>query len=84
MSELKVWYDGIELTQWLKVTMGKDEMLLPERIDDAISPGNRSGYELRSVKFGKRTIEMPFIISGDLRSKMSQIAQLLHTTETKK
>jgi hypothetical protein len=24
MSELKVWYDGIELTQWLKVTMGKD------------------------------------------------------------
>lgn len=84
MSELKVWYDGIELTQWLKVTMGKDEMLLPERIDDAISPGNRSGYELRSVKFGKRTIEMPFIISGDLRSKMAQIAQLLHTTETKK
>lgn len=84
MSELKVWYDGIELTQWLKVTMGKDEMLLPERIDDAISPGNRSGYELRSVKFGKRTIEMPFIISGDLRNKMAQIAQLLHTTETKK
>ncbi|WP_137597140.1 distal tail protein Dit [Paucilactobacillus kaifaensis] len=84
MSKLQVWFDGIEITQYLQVKMGKDEMLLPERTDDVLSPGNMIGSRLRSSKVVKRTIEMPFIMTGDLRNKTDKLKEALYVTEPKK
>lgn len=85
MALLQVWFDGIELSKYLKPTMGKDELILPKRTDDPVDIGSRDGPIFRSTHFNERVIEMPFIIDGgDVRKKARQIAQILYTKEPKK
>lgn len=85
MSLLQVWFDGQELTQFMKVTMGVDRTLLPERIDDAGAIGNRDGQHFNKHSYyGTRSIEVPFIIDEtNIRNKATELARILFVKEPK-
>ena len=82
--KLRVYFDGYELTEYLKVSGGFSRGIGTGRQNDLLQVGNSNGAKYRGHRLEENSFPMPFTIKHNLIEKRRALASILNVSEPKK
>lgn len=84
MNGFKVFYDGHNLSEYLRVTSDFSRGIGTGRQNDLLQVGNSNGAKYRGHRLEENSFPMPFTIKHNLIEKRRALASILNVSEPKK